>query len=60
MLALVTGELAVARATPEAYRELARARIFPAEQCPVPPALANGRLYCRTGAGRVTCLDVAE
>lgn len=59
VLALTTGELVLARATPEAYSEIVCARLFSAEQCPVPPVLANGRLYCRNGAGHLICLDVA-
>jgi len=58
VLALVTGELALVRATPEAYAEIVHVRIFGPEPCTVPPSFANGRLYCRTGAGRLICLDM--
>lgn len=51
------GELVAAEASPKGYVELARASIQPAEDCPVPPALANGKLYCRTGKGALVCLD---
>jgi outer membrane protein assembly factor BamB len=60
LMLLTTGELVAAAASPKAYEELARARVQPAEECPVPPALANGRLFCRTGKGRVVCLEVKK
>lgn len=58
VLTLVTGDLVLARAAPDAYAEIARAHLFPPEECTVPPAFADGRLYCRTGAGRLLCLDM--
>ena len=60
VLLLTTGDLVVVRATPRAYEELARSRILPAEECPVPPALSDGRLFVRTGRGLLACLDVAS
>ena len=57
VLTLVSGALVVAAASPEAYTELARATVWPREKCSVPAALAAGRLYLRTGAGAVICLD---
>ncbi len=59
VLTLVTGELALVRATSRAYSEVVRVRLFAPERCTVPPAFANGRLYCRTGTGRLVCLDLA-
>jgi outer membrane protein assembly factor BamB len=41
------GDLVVVEATPTAYRELARARVFEAGPCRAQIALANGRLYAR-------------
>jgi outer membrane protein assembly factor BamB len=41
------GELLLVEATPEAYREKARARVFDAPPCRAQIALANGRLYGR-------------
>jgi len=41
------GELLLAEATPEAYREKARARVFDDPPCRAQIALANGRLYGR-------------
>jgi outer membrane protein assembly factor BamB len=59
-LILITddGELVVAEASPKAYKELARAKVFPSKSkswvCPV---LCGGRIYCRGGENAV-CLDV--
>jgi outer membrane protein assembly factor BamB len=59
-LILITddGELVVAEASPKAYLELARAKVFPSKSkswvCPV---LCSGRIYCRHGEN-VVCLDV--
>jgi outer membrane protein assembly factor BamB len=41
------GELVLVEATPEAYREKARARVFDNAPCRAQIALANGRLYGR-------------
>jgi outer membrane protein assembly factor BamB len=51
------GELVVAEATPDAYRELARARVLDGT-CWTLPVLANGRIYCRNIKGSLICLDV--
>lgn len=51
------GHLVVAEATPEAYRELARATVLDS-YCWTPPVLANGLIYCRNSKGTVVCLDV--
>ncbi len=50
------GDLVLVRATPEAYRELARARLLQ-RPCRAPLALAHGRLYLRDDR-QVICLDV--
>ena len=42
-----TGELILARATPERYEELARARVFEGDVCWTAPTLCRGRLYVR-------------
>jgi outer membrane protein assembly factor BamB len=51
------GELVVAEASPEAWKEIARATILKA---PVwsPPALAAGRLYARNVQGDLVCVDL--
>ncbi|MDQ3813795.1 MAG: PQQ-like beta-propeller repeat protein [Armatimonadota bacterium] len=51
------GELIIARATPDRYVELARAKVIPGT-CYAPPTLAGGRIFCRNRAGDVVCLDV--
>jgi outer membrane protein assembly factor BamB len=52
------GELVVADATPDAYRELARAKVL-SRSCWTMPVLANGRIYCRNNKGDLVCLDVS-
>jgi outer membrane protein assembly factor BamB len=42
-----TGDLVLVEATPEAYREKARARVFDDTPCRAQIALSNGRLYGR-------------
>jgi len=59
VMLLADGELVIANATTRDYVELARARVQEPEECPVPPALANGHLYCRTGKGVLRCFDVS-
>jgi len=51
------GQLVVAEASPEAYRELARAKVLES-YCWTPPVLANGLIYCRNSKGAVVCVDV--
>lgn len=60
---IVTGSIgsqgaivAAALGTP-AYQELARTNVFSGLSW-TPPALANGRLYCRNIDGQVICLDL--
>lgn len=53
------GYLSIARATPTAYEELARTRVFDAHTWTM-PVLARGRIYCRSESGTVVCLDVAK
>jgi outer membrane protein assembly factor BamB len=50
------GKLAMAQASPEAYREKASCQVSSA-QCWVVPVLADGRLYVRDDR-RVTCFDL--
>jgi outer membrane protein assembly factor BamB len=55
------GDLVVAEAAPEAYKELGRIKVFPgdAETCWTQPVLSNGRIYCRSHhPGDLVCLDV--
>jgi outer membrane protein assembly factor BamB len=54
-----TGELIVVEATPHAYRELRRAKLFSGKPDTfTAPVLANGRLYCRSYEGEIVCLDL--
>jgi outer membrane protein assembly factor BamB len=50
------GDLVLVEATPEAYRERARAAVLKGP-CWAPPALADGRLYARD-QGRLVCWDL--
>ena len=52
-----TGVLAIAAASPTAYKELARAKVLEGT-CWTMPVLANGRIYCRSHEGELICLDV--
>jgi outer membrane protein assembly factor BamB len=51
------GELVIAVAIAEEYREIARAKVLD-EVCWTMPVLAHGRLYCRNDIGDVVCVDV--
>jgi len=46
-------------ATPQAYRELARARVFDAGPCRAQIALANGKLYARDQK-KLVCFNLAK
>jgi outer membrane protein assembly factor BamB len=55
------GKLAVVEATPEGYRELRSAKVFAGKPHTfTAPVLANGRVYCRSYAGEVVCLQVGK
>jgi outer membrane protein assembly factor BamB len=51
------GEVVVAPATPEKFRPTGRAKVLDGK-CWTVPVLANGRVYCRSAAGDVVCVDV--
>lgn len=51
------GELVVAEASPEGYTELGRAQVIDGP-CWAVPALAGGKIYCRSNKGEVVCLRV--
>ena len=53
-----SGNVAVAEASPEAYKELAKAKVIGAGSWNA-PVLAGGRLYGRTQGGELTCVDVS-
>jgi len=52
------GALVIAEASPESFKELARAQVVRGH-CWTAPVLANGRIYCRTDGGSVACVDVS-
>ncbi len=51
------GELVIAEATSEAFKEISRAQVV-GFKCWTVPVLANGRIYCRNEKGNMVCLDV--
>jgi outer membrane protein assembly factor BamB len=55
------GRLVVVRATEDDYEELRSTRVFRGKsESFTPPALAGGRIYCRSYAGEVVCLKVGR
>ncbi len=51
------GDLVLAAASSDGYRELQRLRVFEGDgHTFTPPVLANGRVYCRSYNGEVVCL----
>ncbi len=52
------GELLVAEATPTAFKPISRAQVL-GGKCWSTPVLANGKIYCRNGAGDVVGVDVS-
>jgi len=60
IVAITTGgDLVIAEAKPDAYHELARAKIL-GPTCWTMPVLANGRVYCRNEKGQAVCVDVKQ
>jgi outer membrane protein assembly factor BamB len=53
------GDLVLVEATAQAYRELARARVFDAGPCRAQIALANGKLYARDQK-KLVCFNLAK
>jgi outer membrane protein assembly factor BamB len=51
------GELVLADAAPEAFKELARAKVLDGN-CWTSPVPCDGRVYCRNHRGEIVCLDV--
>jgi len=55
-----SGELVIAEASPTAYKELRRAKVFKGNgKTFTAPVYANGRIYCRSYAGELVCVEVA-
>ncbi len=53
------GELIIASATPEGYREQSRTAVLN-ERCWVAPVVSGGRVYCRSNAGTLVCVSLQE
>ena len=53
------GWLIVGEANPLKWRELARAKVLDGK-CWTPPALSDGRVYCRNAFGDLVCLDLRK
>ena len=51
------GELIIAEATPEEYRERSRSKVLDGGVYWTPPVLSEGRVYCRNSLGQLVCLD---
>ena len=51
------GDVVIAQASSEGYRELARCTVH-TDRCWAMPVLANGRIYVRSNKGNLACLDV--
>jgi outer membrane protein assembly factor BamB len=53
----LTGELVIAAAEPQAYRELARTQVL-GGTCWTAPTLSDGRLFVRNAKGELLCLEL--
>jgi outer membrane protein assembly factor BamB len=51
------GELIVAEATPQVFRELSRTKVLDGGVYWTTPVLLDGRIYCRNSLGNIVCLD---
>ena len=53
------GELVIAVASPEGFKQISRAKVLDG-LCWTVPVLSNGRIYCRNQDGTLICLDVSR
>ena len=53
------GDLILADAAPQGYREIARKKVI-GGRCWVQPALANGKVWCRNNTGELVALDLGS
>ena len=53
------GQLAIAKADPTGFKQIARAQILPKGKCWTVPVLANSKIYARNAAGDAVCIDVS-
>lgn len=51
------GDLIIADATPEEFRERFRTKVLAEGSYWTPPVLSDGRIYCRNSLGEMVCLD---
>jgi len=58
IILLESGNLVIANADPDGYREIARADRLLGRTCWTMPILSNGRIYCRNDQGELVCVDV--
>ena len=54
-----SGELVLAEAAPDAFKELARAQVL-GGKCWTVPVLSNGKVFCRNAAGDMVCVSLAR
>lgn len=52
------GDLVIAEASPESFKEISRAKVL-SGLCWTVPVLSGGKLYCRNEEGALVCLDVS-
>lgn len=52
------GELVIAEASPEEFKEVSRTKVLD-DLCWTVPVLSNGKIYCRNHEGDLVCLDVS-
>jgi len=52
------GELVLAHAAPDAYKELGRTKVLDGN-CWTTPVPCDGKIYCRNHRGDIVCLDIA-
>ena len=57
IIQLEKGDLVIAAAAPDGFKEQARAKVLD-QRCWVVPVLANGRIYCKNNVGDLVGLDV--
>jgi outer membrane protein assembly factor BamB len=53
------GELLIVKAQPSGFEAVARAQVLRGK-CWTTPVLSQGRIYCRSAAGKVVCLDASK
>lgn len=71
VLTSVGGDLIIADASPDAYKEVSRLHVLDnppdwkkrsyfEEHCTVPPSFCGGKIFCRNKWGDVVCVDVSK